>query len=85
MNISYTLFIGIRQVGPHGEAIHVSFGDDGEATGLEVKPAELADLNIYAYLQFVLTALSKSVYPRASATSRATNHGWPSASAGRGG
>lgn len=33
VNISYTLFIGIRQVGPHDEAIHVSFGDDGEATG----------------------------------------------------
>ena len=33
VNISYTLFIGIRQVGPHDEAVHVGFGDDGEATG----------------------------------------------------
>lgn len=39
--------VGFGEMGPHKDAVHVGFGNDGEATELEVKPAELADFSIF--------------------------------------
>lgn len=32
--------VGFGEMGPHKEAVHVGFGDDGEATELEVKSSD---------------------------------------------
>lgn len=48
LKVGRYISVVFSEMGPHKEAVHVGFGDDGEGIGLEVKPAELADFSIFA-------------------------------------